>query len=152
VNNLFDGHTISDVLCQIKTVVGAYPKAAYCDRGYKGSAGTIFLTNVFLQGSKTEVTDKIKKRLRSRSAIEPVIGHIKSDHRMGRNFLLGFQGDQINALMAGCAFNMKKILRALLFLIFSALLKSKYVAIIKNNLKNDHFRRNFAAHHLAVSF
>jgi IS5 family transposase len=152
VNNPFDGHTISDVLCQIKTLVGEYPKAAYCDRGYKGSSGTIFSTNVFLQGSKKEVTDKIKQRLRSRSAIEPVIGHIKSDHRMGRNFLLGFQGDQINALMAGCAFNMKKILRALLFLIFSALLKSKYVAIIKNKLKNDHFRRNFAAHHLAVSF
>ena len=56
VNNPFDGHTISDVLCQIKTLVGEYPKAAYCDRGYKGSSGTIFSTNVFLQGSKKEVT------------------------------------------------------------------------------------------------
>ena len=152
VNNLFDGHTISDVLCQIKTVVGAYPKAAYCDRGYKGSAGTIFLTNVFLQGSKTEVTDKIKKRLRSRSAIEPVIGHIKSDHRMGRNFLLGFQGDQINALMAGCAFNMKKILRAVLFYLFSFTLISRQAANMIRTLKNCHFRGYLPAQRFALNF
>jgi transposase, IS5 family len=120
VINPFDGHTISDALCQIKTLTGDYPKSAYCDRGYKGSSGSIFSTNVYLQGSKVIVNDKIKQRLKSRSAIEPVIGHMKSDHRMDRNFHLGFQGDQINALMAGCAFNMKKILRAVLFYFFSS--------------------------------
>jgi len=67
---------------------------------------------------RTDINNRKKKRLRSRSAIEPVIGHMKSDYRMSRNFLLGFQGDQINALMAGCAFNLKKILRAFLFVEF----------------------------------
>jgi len=151
VNNPFDGHTISDVLCQIKTLVGDYPKAAYCDRGYKGSAGTIFSTNVFLQGTKVNVTEKIKQRLRSRSAIEPVIGHIKYDHRMGRNFLLGFQGDQINALMAGCAFNMKKVMRAVLFWIFSMATGLKYAVSAFKVLKNWCSRGGFAIQNFAMT-
>ena len=48
-----------------------------------------------------------------RSAIEPIIGHTKSDHRMDRNYLKGEDGDKINALLAGCGFNLRKLLRAL---------------------------------------
>jgi hypothetical protein len=53
-----------------------------------------------------------RKRFRRRAGIEPVIGHLKSDHRLKRNFLKGFEGDQINLLMAAAAFNFKKWLRA----------------------------------------
>ena len=63
VNNPFDGHTIPDVLCQIKSLVGDYPKAAYCERGYKASEGIVFSTNVFLQATRTNIKDKIKQRL-----------------------------------------------------------------------------------------
>lgn len=143
VNNPFDGHTISDALCQIKTLTGDYPKAAYCDRGYKGSGGTIFSTNVFLQGTKATINEKIKRRLRSRSAIEPVIGHMKSDHRMDRNFLLGFQGDQINALMAACAFNMKKVLRAVLFWLLSLVTDSLHAWKTAKMPKNGPFCDDF---------
>ncbi len=113
--NHFDGHTIPDVLNQIKRMIGAYPTAAYCDRGYKGSEGFIYNTRVTLQGTKQKLSERVKRKLKSRSAIEPVIGHMKSDHRMDRNFLLGESGDRINAAMAACGFNMRKLLRAFLF-------------------------------------
>lgn len=118
----FDGHTIPDVLSQINQITGSYPTAAYCDRGYQGSAGTVFSTHVYVQGKSSSAADELTKRkLKSRTAIEPVIGHLKQDHRLGRNFLLGSSGDQINAVMAGCAFNLRKILRAVLFAIFRAI-------------------------------
>jgi IS5 family transposase len=122
-SNPFDGHTIPDVLCQIKETTGSYPDAAYCDRGYQGSAGTIFSTQVYVQGkSSSGVDDATKRKLKSRAAIEPVIGHLKQDHRLDRNFLLGIFGDQINAVMAGCAFNLRKVLRGFLFAFFGAFL------------------------------
>jgi hypothetical protein len=55
---------------------------------------------------------------RSRSAIEPVIGHLKQDHRMKRNYLHGKDGDCINALLVGCGFNLRKLLRVFFWLIF----------------------------------
>ena len=53
----------------------------------------------------------VKKRLKRRSAIEPVIGHAKHDHALKRNFLLGQTGARINALLAGCGFNLRKLFR-----------------------------------------
>jgi IS5 family transposase len=118
----FDGHMIPDVLTQIKSVTGAYPKAAYCDRGYQGSAGHIFATHVYVQGKSSRgASNAVKRKLVSRAAIEPVIGHLKADHRLGRNFLLGLRGDLINAVMAGCAFNLRKLYRAFFLLILEAI-------------------------------
>mgnify|MGYP002781080268 CR=1 FL=1 len=117
----FDGHTIPDVLTQIKSVTGSYPKAAYCDRGYQGSTGHIFSTHVYVQGkSSKNAPPGIKKKLLGRAGIEPVIGHMKQDHRLGRNFLLGLRGDQFNAVMAGCGFNMRKLCRAFFLRLFAA--------------------------------
>lgn len=120
----FDGHTIPDVLTQIKSITGAYPKAAYCDRGYQGSAGRIFSTHVYVQGkSSADEPAQVKKKLLSRAGVEPVIGHMKEDHRLGRNFLLGLRGDQFNAVMAGCGFNLRKLWRAFILRIFAALIE-----------------------------
>ena len=55
---------------------------------------------------------------KQRSAIEPIIGHVKSDHRMDRNYLKGEEGDRINAILAGCGFNIRKFLRAILLWLF----------------------------------
>jgi len=117
--NPYDGHTIPDVLNQIKRLTDEYPRVAYCDRGYKGSEGHIYSTHVYLQGTMRDVSLHIRRRLRSRSAIEPVNGHLKIDHRLDRNFLLGSEGDRINALRAGCGFNLRKVLWAFLFWLFS---------------------------------
>ena len=71
----------------------------------------------FLSGRKLKPS--LKKGLKRRAAIEPVIGHLKSEHRMDRNYLLGKDGDKINAILAGCGFNMRKLQRALFLFFFS---------------------------------
>ena len=60
---------------------------------------------------------------RRRSAIEPIIGHVKRDHRMDRNYLKGEDGDKINAILAGCGFNIRKLLRAILLWLFKERIK-----------------------------
>jgi hypothetical protein len=57
------------------------------------------------------VTPAIKRQMRRRSAIEPVIGHIKNEHRMGRNCLAHIQGDAINAILAAAGYNFSLLLR-----------------------------------------
>ena len=59
-----------------------------------------------------------RQKFRRRAAIEPVIGHLKSDHRMARNFLKGFRGDEVNLLMAASAFNLKKWMRIYFFALY----------------------------------
>ena len=65
---------------------------------------------VYISGQKRGVTDAIKRDLRRRSAVEPVIGHAKNDHRMGRNFLKGVQGDAANAVLAAADYNFRRLL------------------------------------------
>jgi len=67
--------------------------------------------------TKKEIEIK-RQKFRRRAAIEPVIGHLKSDYRMTRNFLKGFKGDEINLLMAASAFNLKKWMRIYFFTLF----------------------------------
>ncbi len=63
--------------------------------------------------------DKKRKRCQRRAAIEPIIGHLKSDYRLSRNYLKGMKGDEINLLMAACAWNLNKWMKAVLLLVFS---------------------------------
>jgi IS5 family transposase len=88
-------------------------KEAICDRGYRGKkevSGTI----ISIPDGKPKKRDtryqkeKKREKFRRRAAIEPVIGHLKSDHRLSRNYLKGFIGDEINLLLAAAAFNLKK--------------------------------------------
>jgi len=58
------------------------------------------------------------KWFKRRTAIEPVFGHLKQNHRLQRNYLKGTEGDQINALLAGCGFNLRKLLRAFFLFLF----------------------------------
>jgi len=84
-----------------------------------------------------EMIDLARKRFRRRAGIEPVIGCLKSDHRLKRNFLKGFAGDQINLIMAAAAFNFKKWIREVVFW----LKKSQQ---IKRVLKKTFFRYDTA--------
>ena len=65
---------------------------------------------VYISGQKRGVTDAIKRELRRRPAVEPVIGHAKADHRMGRNYLAAAHGDAANAVLAAAGYNFRKIL------------------------------------------
>ena len=73
------------------------------------------------------MTPQMKKELKRRSAIEPVIGHMKTDGKLDRNYLAGILGDKINALLCGAGHNIRIILRKLRekfpFFVFLSLLK-----------------------------
>ncbi len=114
--NPYDGHTLKGSLAQVKKLTGWNAKEAYVDLGYRGH-GIKGETKVHVVNFRT-----MKKKIRSvkhwfkrRAAIEPVIGHLKQDNRMQRNHLHGEEGDKINALLSGCGFNMRKLLKVFLW-------------------------------------
>jgi IS5 family transposase len=109
--NPYDGHTLAGSLEQVQRLTGQLPTEAYVDRGYKGHG--IATLSVWIAGAKRGVTAAIKRKLKRRNAIEPVIGHLKSDGRLGRNFLKGELGDAMNALLCGAGHNLRKILNRL---------------------------------------
>ena len=118
-DNRYDGHTLPAVLAQVKRLLGQVPGMALCDRGYRGKSSVndtqILIPRPARKNATKEVIDALRKRFQRRAGIEPVIGHLKSDHRLNRNFLKGFTGDQINLLMAAAAFNFRKWLRKVIF-------------------------------------
>ena len=82
------------------------------DKGYRGhNAPPDHKFRVFISGHKRGVTPKIKRELRRRAAVEPVIGHLKAEHRMGRNYLKGRDGDRSNAVLAAAGYNFSLLLR-----------------------------------------
>ena len=89
---------------------------AYADRGYKGHDYTS-TAQVILAGHRRGLIPTMKRELKRRSAIEPMIGHAKNDGRLGRNYLLGHDGDRINALLAAAGHNLRLILKALTLLL-----------------------------------
>ena len=122
-----DGHTLDGAARQVERLTGTPIARLYVDRGYRGHNDRR-KDRVFLSGQRRGLTPTIRKELRRRSAIEPAIGHMKSDGRLGRNYLLGTLGDAINAILAGVGYNLRLILnwlRALFALIVTALLLIK---------------------------
>jgi IS5 family transposase len=113
--NTFDGHTLEGALAQMERLTGRRPDVAICDRGYRGKSkyGDTIRVIPKPPGKKDTAYQKTKarKRFRRRAAIEPVIGHLKSDHRLKRNYLKGVVGDAINLMLAAAAFNLKKWMR-----------------------------------------
>lgn len=113
--NLYDGHTLEDVLTQTQELTGKAPKTATVDRGYKGKQMVgetqINIPKPPLKKDNDYQKRKKRKHFRRRAAIEPVIGHLKSDHRAARNFLKGEIGDSINFMMAAAGFNFKKLMK-----------------------------------------
>lgn len=112
-NNPYDGHTLKTCIDQASRVTGIAPTQAYVDKGYQGHRQASDTFQVWLAGAKRGVTAAINKKLKRRNAIEPVIGHMKSDGRLSRNFLKGMDGDAMNALLCGAGHNLRKILKKL---------------------------------------
>lgn len=118
--NPYDGHTLNGVMAQIKRLTKQELKDVYCDRGYRGNDyegnAQIHIAGKTKKGAKT--TRSIKNWFKRRNAIEPIIGHLKSDCRMDRNYLKGTEGDRINAILAGCGVNLRKLIKAFLYPFF----------------------------------
>ena len=111
--NPYDGHTLDKALNQISRLTGTTVARCYVDRGYRGHGIKAEETEVLISGRKRGMTPQMRKELRRRSAIEPVIGHMKSDGKLDRNYLKGVLGDKINALLCGAGHNIRIILRKL---------------------------------------
>ena len=109
--NPYDGHTLKAVIPAIEKQIGGTIKRMIGDKGYRGhNAAPEYKFRVYISGQKRSVTDAIKRDLKRRSAIEPVIGHTKSDHRMDRNYLIGSAGDAINAVLSAAGYNFRRLL------------------------------------------
>jgi len=110
--NPYDGHTLKTALAQVRRLTGSAIEEAFVDKGYRGHGET--QTTVYLSGQKRGVTtQRLQRSLKRRQAIEPIIGHLKSDGRLGRNFLKGTQGDQMNVLLSCAGHNLRLILNKL---------------------------------------
>lgn len=109
--NPYDGHTLKDVIPGMEELIGNEVKKILADAGYKGhNAPDTHKFRVYTQGQKRGVSPAIKKQMKRRAAIEPVIGHVKNEHRMGRNYLAHSQGDRINAILATAGYNFRLLL------------------------------------------
>jgi IS5 family transposase len=110
--NPYDGHTLGTVIPDMERKVGATIERVLADAGYRGhNAPPEYKFRVYTAGQKRGVTDNIRNELRRRSAVEPVIGHLKEDHRMGRNYLAGSIGDAANAVLAATGYNFRRLIR-----------------------------------------
>jgi IS5 family transposase len=135
--NPYDGHTLSTVIPHIEGIVGNEVKRIIADKGYRGhGAPAPYDMRVYVSEQRRGVTRQIKRELKRRSAVEPVIGHMKSDHRMDRNFLIGSDGDAANAVLAAVGYNFARLL-AWLRQLWRALMAS-LAAIIRSSTPTPH--------------
>jgi IS5 family transposase len=123
--NLYDGHTLRDVIEDSQKLTGCEIERSYVDKGYRGHDAEN-PRRVFISGQKRGIFGLIKRELRRRSAIEPMIDHLKAEGRLGRCYLKGRAGDAANAILSAIGYNFRRILawlRALLRLFMIAILR-----------------------------
>ncbi len=106
---LHDSKTIVAALDQVKKLIEIAPQEVFADRGYVGK--TVHeQTKIYTPKPNPNITKEQRQKHSKRAGIEPKIGHLKSDHRMNRNFLKGVVGDAINLVLAAAALNFKRVM------------------------------------------
>jgi IS5 family transposase len=108
--NPYDGHTLRAQLDQVERLTGQSVARAYADLGYRGHDAAGGHTEVYISRQRNLPSPTIRRELRRRSAIEPVIGHVKSDGLLERCQLAGERGDAINVVLAAAGHNLRLIL------------------------------------------
>jgi IS5 family transposase len=108
--NPFDGHTLGPVIADLEKLTGAETRRIHVDKGYRGHNHKEKF-RVWITGQVRRVTRPIRREMKRRAAVEPVIGHTKAEHRMGRNYLKGRDGDRSNAVLAAAGYNFSLLLR-----------------------------------------
>src|SRR5262249_27793026 len=119
--NPYDGHTLHSIVEATESLTGRAIERAYVDKGYRGHA----VENphrIFISGQKRGVFGVIKRELRRRSAIEPVIGHMKAEGHLGRCYLKGRAGDAINVILSAVGYNLRLVLAWMRIFLRSVLL------------------------------
>jgi transposase, IS5 family len=127
--NPYDGHTLREVIEETQALTGREIERIYVDKGYRGHQAPM-PWRVFRSGQKRGVFGTIKRELKRRSAIEPVIGHMKNDGHLGRNYLKGRHGDAANAVLSAIGYNFRLILAWLrmLLTLFLAAFRAPFTA------------------------
>jgi IS5 family transposase len=114
----YDGHTLATIIPEMEALIGNTIQRLIADKGYRGhNAPPDYKFRIFIAGQKRRMTSKIKREMKRRSAVEPVIGHLKAEHRMERNYLAHRSGDAINAVLSAAGYNFRLLIRWLRFLL-----------------------------------
>ena len=128
--NPYDGHTLGPVVAEMEKLTGVEARRIHVDKGYHGHNHPNKF-RVWISGQVRRVTKTIRREMRRRAAVEPVIGHMKAGHRMERNYLKGRDGDRANAVLAAAGYNFGLLLRwfdALLPALIQLLLRAVLIA------------------------
>ena len=121
--NPFDGHTLGPVITELERLTGVETRRIHVDKGYRGHNHKEKF-RVWISGQVRRVTKPIRREMKRRAAVEPVIGHTKAEHRMGRNYR---DGDRSNAALAAAGYNLSLLLRWLARLL-RALIQALFLA------------------------
>lgn len=133
--NPYDGHTLHLALEQAAVLTQQQPKEVFVDLGYRGATVPAGV-KVYHRKLRRGITARLKRDIRRRSAIEPVIGHMKNDGRLRRNWLQGTEGDAFHAILCGCGHNLRMILRKLRLLLVLIFLRLDWLPI--NDDRTNH--------------
>ena len=112
--NPYDGHTLTEQLEQAMVLMqdsAVKPATAFVDLGYRGVDADNPDVHIVHRGKTKRISEQERKQLKRRQAIEPIIGHIKADHGMGRCHLKGETGDRLHAVLCAAGYNIKWLLR-----------------------------------------
>ncbi len=126
--NPYDGHTLRTVIAGAEDLTGVEVRRIHVDKGYRGHDYPNKF-RVWISGQVRRVTKSIRREMRRRAAVEPVIGHVKAEHRMDRNYLKGRDGDRANAVLAAAGYNFSLLIRwfeALLRALIAVLLRAAF--------------------------
>lgn len=106
---LHDSKTLPEVLEQYERLTGKQADQVFADRGYRGLQQYKY-SQINVPKPDKNISRTKRKKHSKRAAIEPIIGHLKADYRLCRNFLKGILGDLINVIMAAAAMNFKRVM------------------------------------------
>ena len=123
--NPFDGKTLKTAIKQTERLTRKKVKRIAVDRGYRGKVYHPESKETLVSGMKTTQLS-LRRFLKRRSSIEPVIGHMKQEHRLGVNYLAGLEGDKFNPIISASAFNLKKLMKAFSWTFFTMIKNGLY--------------------------
>jgi IS5 family transposase len=115
--NPYDGHTLAKVIPAIKKLIGSESSGSTSMAAIAATTRPHLSVQGHTSKQKRRLTPQIKREMRRRSAVQPVIGHLKAGHRMDRNYLAGRHGDANNAVLAAVGYNFRLLIRWLTFLL-----------------------------------
>jgi len=138
--NPYDGHSLAGQIGQVARLTGHAVSRAYVDRGYRGHKIEREGLDITISHTRGIASPTIRREMRRRSGIEPVIGHLKEDGHLERNHLAGAEGDAINAILCAAGHNMRLLAR------WIRLLFALLMTIVLSRTPPDH-----AGHQIAIA-